>query len=121
MGWAPEGSERTWDEDHRVLLLAEQRVVDGAGHVPHGAVRDHGQGDPEEAVSILGISLLQGGHDLTIWVPPHCVGLRVPPFRRAFQPDAPILMVLHLNEGLGAQAWGQRDTSKTSNSEACSW
>lgn len=69
---------------------------------------DHSHGDQEEAICIRRVSLVQGGHDLPIRVPPHRVGLWVPSCRCALQPDASIFMALHFNDGLRAQAWGER-------------
>lgn len=105
----PEGRELTWDENHSFPLLAKQGVVDRAGCVPHREVHDdHSHADHEEAIRIHSVSLLQGWHDLPIRVPPRGMGLWVPPYGCALQPDASILVALHFNEGLRAQTWGQR-------------
>lgn len=108
----PEGREPTWDENDGFLLLAKQGVDHRAGRVPHRAVPDdHGRGDHEEAFCVHRVSLLQHRHDRTVRVPPYHVGLRVPSSGRAFQPHASILLALHFNERLRAQAWGQRPGS----------
>ena len=116
----PESRELTWNENHSFLLLVEQGVADRAGHVPHRMVPDdHSRGDQKEPVCTHSVRLFQGGHDLTMRVPPHNLGLWVPPCRYTLQPDASILEALHFNNGFRAQAWGERPGLSDRGNEWC--
>ena len=104
-----ESRELTWNENHGFLLLVEQGVADRTGQVPHRMVPDdHSHGNQEEPICTHSVGLFQGGHGPTMRVPPHSMGLWVPPCRCTFQSDASILVALHFNNRFRAQAWRER-------------
>ena len=89
--WQP-GAPLTWDENSHGLLLAQNRVEDGAGHVPHRAVSHHQHRlHTKQPFSILGVGLRERQELLSTEVSPPHLGLWEPPRGRAHHAD-PILL-----------------------------
>ena len=86
------GAPLTWDENSHGLLLAQNSVEDGAGHVPHRAVSHHqSRLHAEQPFGVLGVGLRERQELLSAEVSPLHLGLREPPRGCAHHAD-PILL-----------------------------